>query len=343
MGLFDKLKNIFFEEEYIEVEEPVKKEKAVTVAKKIETPEAKKAKEEAISREVESMKIDEIDDEPVEEVSREVVKEIDKEVDKEKDYRFPMDFDERDFQVDDRVTNDSNLNVNEEIATAPSIPEEGPVYQEKTVYKEKTIYKERIPYSEESVSEYHGLGSGLYEGAEKKEKKLGFTPSPIISPIYGILDKNYKKEEIVTKKEVRLSVTTSRKVDLDSVREKAYGDLANDITESIHEEVVEEEEKTPVFEDNLLYDLNEDDSPAVKTVTVGDAEEYFNDLGLEYNVDYKVEKEKKEEEIPVVTRRADRTKEIDLEDDSNLNDYDSNDSDDSNLFDLIDSMYEDKE
>lgn len=342
MGLFDKLKNIFFEEEYVEVEEPVKKEKVVTVAKKIETPEAKKAKEEAISREVESIKIDEIEDEPV----QDVVKEVEKEVEKEKDYRFPMDFDERDFQVEDRIVNEPNVSVSEDLSSDDSISVDIPVYQEKTVYKEKTAYKERIPYNEEHVSEYHGLGNGLYEGAEKKEKKLGFTPSPIISPIYGILDKNYKKEEIVTKKEVRLSVTTSKKVDLDSVREKAYGDLANDITESIHEEVVEEEEKAPVFEDNLLYDLNEDDSPAVKVVTVGDAEEYFNDLGLEYNVDYKVEKEKKEEEISNVTRRADRIKKFDLDDEvvsNSIDEYDNSDSDDSNLFDLIDSMYEDKE
>ena len=63
---------------------------------------------------------------------------------------------------------------------------------------------------------------------------MNFTPSPIISPIYGILDKNYKKEEIVTKKEVRLSVASTKKVDLDYVREKAYGYLANDISESIH-------------------------------------------------------------------------------------------------------------
>ena len=35
-----------------------------------------------------------------------------------------------------------------------------------------------------------------------------------------------------------------------------------------------------------MLDIN-DDTPAVPKVTVGDAEEYFEDLGLEYNVDYK--------------------------------------------------------
>mgnify|MGYP003291551402 CR=1 FL=1 len=37
---------------------------------------------------------------------------------------------------------------------------------------------------------------GLYE---KKEDRTYFKPSPIISPIYGILDKNYKKEDVVAK------------------------------------------------------------------------------------------------------------------------------------------------
>ena len=45
---------------------------------------------------------------------------------------------------------------------------------------------------------------------------------------------------------------------------------------------VEEEE-----EENLLVDLSDEkDKPEVKEITMGDALEYFQDLGLEYNVDY---------------------------------------------------------
>jgi hypothetical protein len=29
------------------------------------------------------------------------------------------------------------------------------------------------------------------------------------------------------------------------------------------------------------------DKPGIDKVTIGDAEEYFEDLGLEYNIDYK--------------------------------------------------------
>lgn len=39
-----------------------------------------------------------------------------------------------------------------------------------------------------------------YKITTKKEEKKPFTPSPVISPVYGILDKNYTKDSIVDKK-----------------------------------------------------------------------------------------------------------------------------------------------
>lgn len=75
--------------------------------------------------------------------------------------------------------------------------------------------------------------------------KKTFTPSPIISPVYGILDKNYTKDDIVDKKggmkrekvvkpvvkkeEVvtieQAEAVANLEVDIDSVRKKAYGGL----------------------------------------------------------------------------------------------------------------------
>ena len=224
----------------------------------------------------------------------------------------------------------------EDFRTEPVIEEE-PV---RTVYREeptRTIYKEepsRHLYNEEpkrdeySKYTFENERVPLYEGREEKKDKPIFRPTPIISPIYGILDKNYKKEEIVTKKPIVLSTSSSRRMDLDQVREKAYGDLASDITASMEEEKVEAKEEESVSE-NTFYDLNID-SPAVERVTVGDAEEYFNDLGLEYNVDYK------DNSIERATgRRSVRNEKKELEDDDT--------SLENNLFDLIESMYEDKE
>lgn len=72
--------------------------------------------------------------------------------------------------------------------------------------------------------------------------KKPFTPSPVISPVYGILDKNYKKDDIVDKQggmkrekivkpivhkneEEQAKTSTLYEVDIDSVRKKAYGEL----------------------------------------------------------------------------------------------------------------------
>lgn len=339
MKLFDKLKNVFFEEEYVEVEEQPKapsKEK-VTVAKKIETPEVKKEETPVVKPQ-----------EPVKEVKIEETKELDKPV-KDNDFKFPIGFDDKDFEVE--KTMELERPVREEVQQV-EVQEEKPqeetrqsryqeqAYQE-TSYQEpvyqENVTKESNPYhgKDENKDAYHGL----YKGRENKDKP-GFTLSPIISPVYGILNKNYKKDEILTKKEIRLSQISTKKADLDLVREKAYGDLAGDISASIEEVTTIEETKEPVEEpkeeikekEDLLYDLNDNDSPVVKTVTVGDAEEYFHDLGLEYNVDYKVEKEE-------VKEKEEGLKEVS----ENKMSIEENNEDEKNLFDLIDSMYEDKE
>ena len=304
----------------------------MTVAKKIETPETRK-KEDYVERE-----------KPI--VTHEIIEEKVVEEPKERDF-FPMSFDDKDFEIDKTMELEEPVRetrVERHIEPKEEIKEEPPVVEERKeeYHYGETIYQEPVQTTREEKEPYHRL----YEGRDKEEKQ-GFTPSPIISPIYGILNKNYKKEEIVTKKEVRLSQFSNKKADLDLVREKAYGDLAGDISASIEEE----KKVTPKEEvkEDLLYDLNDEESPTVKVVTMGDAEEYFHDLGLEYNVDYKVEKEeeknhKEEVKEPPKEELKEETELIDahVKEDNKINLDESND-DDKNLFDLIDSMYEDKE
>ena len=352
MGLFDKLKNVFFEEEYVEVEEQKPPKEKVTVAKKIETPEVRK-REETIDIEAEEK----------EEKHEEEIKE-------EKDFKFPMD--DKDFEME------KTLEIYEPLKSEPEKVEE-PVKEEPYVEIKETREDRYEPYNneelptvdkiekEEQLEEqreaprpYEGLRNHeteehrLYEGSKEKEEQRTFKPSPIISPIYGILNKNYTKEEIMTKKEIRLSQVTTKKADLDLVREKAYGELAGDISASIEEdtnntkEEKEKEKEVKEEKEDLVYDLNDDESPTVKVVTVGDAEEYFNDLGLEYNVDYKVEnKEEPEEEIVDIEEKEEKVhneEKIEKEkEDDDEDKKESTDEDDKNLFDLIDSMYEDEE
>ena len=316
MGVFDKLKNVFFEEEYVEVEEPIKKPKKekTTIAKKVDLPEMPKIREEKTPREIE------IEEEVVERVEKKGS--IEREIKNEKSFKFPMTFEEDDFMVD-------SYDRKKEEKTSRT-------FSDKEPQKHDNLYNSK---KEEPIKTDYTY-SGLYEGGDYKKEQKVFKPTPIISPIYGILDKNYKKEEIVQKKEIRLSAP-SKKVDLDMVREKAYGDLVSDITASMMDNETSNDTKEPIVdtkvendvEETTLYDLTDDASPVVNSVTVGDAEEYFNDLGLEYNVDYKDHSKEK-----ATGRRSTRIK----EEETNKKEEKKEEVEDS-LFDLIDSMYQESE
>ena len=329
MGLFDKLKNVFFEEEEVDLDEKEETRK-IPVAKKIDVPEVK-------TKEVEHT------EEKKEETSNRL--ELDKNIEKtepEKDFKFPMGFDDKDFEVEKTIEIFGPIKEKEEIEPEVEIKEEvvsdeppmaEPVVEEDYHYEE-TRYHE--PEPDVKIEETREIYHKLYEGREKPEEKSKFTPSPIISPIFGVLNQNYKKEEIVTREEKKKTEVAIKKDNVDMVLEKAYGDLAGEISASIDDEIIdihEDDNKEVKEKEDLLYDLNEEESPTVKTVTVGDAEEYFNDLGLEYNVDYKIEKEEeKKEESPVRSKRVEK---LDIDD--------TNKEDDKNLFDLIDAMYEDED
>ena len=328
MGLLNKIKGIFIEEVEEETEENTvqleKIKEKTPVAKKIENPvqpveEKKEEKEEPIVDPVSEIQ------ENVSEETKEFSRPIELNVTEEVEHRFPMEFDDKDFEMD--YTGKIEI-----IQDTPSVPESEP----EPVKEEPILYHGRR--SEREI-EYHyesPIGVEPYEN----NKKTGFQRSPIISPVYGILDKNYRKEEIVSKREIRLT-TNNKKGDLDLVREKAYGELANDITDSINEEkeTKEEVKEEKVDKDNLFYDLSEDASPSVKVVTVGDAEEYFNDLGLEYNVDYKVAKEEpvEEDKEEEVIEDFDDIKEEPKKEVKEEKEEESKTDDE--LFDLIDAMY----
>lgn len=64
---------------------------------------------------------------------------------------------------------------------------------------------------------------------EKKEVKKVFKPTPIISPVYGILDKNYHKEDIKTRHNSLNNTYYNKDVSIDDVRKKAYGTLEDDL------------------------------------------------------------------------------------------------------------------
>ena len=60
-----------------------------------------------------------------------------------------------------------------------------------------------------------------------------FKPTPIISPVWGVLDKDYKKEEI-KEKEISNDSLSSSVTSYDTVRRKAYGTLEDELEDTLN-------------------------------------------------------------------------------------------------------------
>ena len=401
MGVFDKLKNALFEVEYVEVDEEPKKEKK---EKKEKPKKEEPVNDKPIAKKIvlpgkKEEKISKIQEEELVDQNFEA-RPKDENIKEENNNSFKF-MDDADFKVDDEPIVKSVEEVNEtelleggytpvnnvperetHVDTSVSYHGVSPVANEdnhlssiNSPYRPKE--RESRPYGMDpsyrvSIKEY-----GSYENSDDRD---GFRPSPIISPIYGILDKNYKKEDVVSKKEVRITSNyTRRNMNVDDIRNKAYGKEKVESVETT--EPIEEEHN----EEPTMVDLtNDKEKPEVKELTVGDAMEYFQDLGLEYNVDYvdatnksgaqKVEEEKEEksevlpdveekpksekkvikkkevkktEELPEVEEDVpevvEDTVEVEIKPVEEKNESSEELLDDDNLFDLIDSMYkEDK-
>ena len=206
MGFLSKLKNVFFEEEEIEVEEKPKKEKPI--AKKVELPkrEKRKAEEEQITSNEDLSKR-----EQEEEIFTEVeVGETYTPREKKQGFKFPVlledDLIEEEIKVEEKPMRRSERKEKVE-----------PLYKEKVETKkvEKEVDRDH-PFNNSYTRDLNSVDYSLHDS---KNDVKGFKPSPIISPIYGVLDKNYKKEEIHDKKETHTTSFsfTNDKLDLDSV------------------------------------------------------------------------------------------------------------------------------
>ena len=95
---------------------------------------------------------------------------------------------------------------------------------------------------------------------EKVEKKV-FKPTPIISPVYGILDKNYHKEDIKQKNNSKESAYSNNKeVSIDDIRKKAFGTLEDDLEVTLfgeQKEQINDTEEIDMF-DELMEEKPEE-------------------------------------------------------------------------------------
>lgn len=279
MGLFNKLKEILFDEETVEIPVITKNEKQEE-ERKVKEPPKREARrepekisklddEEVIIRKIETPKRSAPSDDDLFEMPK--LKETQKaEVQPEpkkqpKTFTFPV--------FDDDEIKEKKPEPKEEKRTTSRVLKEEPTPKKKEKEPRKASgYTNAYDYSYgkykgDYKSNRESNQAVLKSALETKEVRKSFTPSPIISPVYGVLNENYKKEDIVSKSEKKETSRTTV-LDLDSVRRKAYGTLEDEIELSLtqtSEIPVREEEPKYVDEneglsiDDLLVDNTEED------------------------------------------------------------------------------------
>ena len=187
--------------------------------------------------------------------------------------------------------------------------------------KPKIIQKEEVkPIEKPKTTSYDNIRTyAKYE--EKKEERnepKKFKPTPVISPIYGVLDKNYTKEDLVIDSTVKQKPV--KKVDYDTVRKRAYSNVYSN----------EEDEKSIFFNlDEQTKKEEKKDDDEVKII--------YNDVTLDDEKDESVTIGQKMEAY-----EKSISKDVDFEDD----DEDAtilSETKEQDLFNLIDNMYNSEE
>ena len=184
--------------------------------------------------------------------------------------------------IKDDVPEEKTVTTFEEFV--PKVDIKKPIIFDEDDFKvEEPVYKESIKVKEEPKSLYGGYG---LRDEKTKEK---FKPSPVISPVYGLLHKeDLERQELPSKSLDSLFKEEKQEVNFDAIRQKAYG---------VKEEVKTDELVSEDTSTDLFFEMK-DDVVGVDKVTIGDAEEYYQDLGLEYNIDYKdADKEKEKQKM----------------------------------------------
>lgn len=277
MGLMDKFKNLFTDEEISEEEEndpieikEIKKEEVHQLPTFMREKIEQEKKEELKSNtDINGVKKD---------LKLESILEDKKE---ENTFKFPIDLEDADF-VETRSRQTLHGSNRESVGT-------------NNVLINNYEY-EKKPKREVSKSP---KVSELYKDKRKEEKTdKKFRATPIISPIYGVLDKNYTPNDMECSKGDNLETHRhSKNVDFDSVRKKAYGSLTQEIKENLMCENCEylkeakecqkakEQEKCSKKDDfdvsSLVYEAMEARNYN-KDITLNEACENYYDYGVEY-------------------------------------------------------------
>ncbi len=288
MSFFDKLKNVLFEDEEEVSEETSPKEEVKTdevrfSSKPKETKVLEPPKEEAKETTV-FQSFDEEEFDRIAAINKNRLLERDRKAREEKERQ------EREQEISRKeAINSSRENYRryEELRYGKSSTKDTTEYH-KTSEVQQNIYNKPL--------------------ASKEEPKK-FRPSPVISPVYGVLGENYKKEDILPR--ASSEGTLPKIMDVDNVRKKAFGILEQnmDTNEALQDFKGDSEIPLEKIDENLDEDI------MGKTIKI-DVDDVKNELD-------------KKEEIDSSDTKASVKK-----DDEAL---------EKDLFNLIDSMYETRE
>ena len=283
MGLFSKVKDILFEEE--EVTEAIPKIKEEPVAKRIEKKEMVEPMIEEETVEIKKVVKEEFEEKPV---SIDTVSDDD--LFGEKTFPF-QDFDEEEF---------SNSFPKKDFPNPALSRTQKPKSVNVLDYERNKKAERRTEFERPVIN-----------STTVDRKK--FKPSPIISPVYGILNEDYRIEDIKNRNEEDL-------LTIEEVRKKAF------------EQTEEIPKVRETLEDTVTVKIKEPEEEKIQKVkTIDDLLEDTSDevIDIKPTQDEEIDIQYAEVKEPVYEEKADR-----FEEDETL---------ENDLFDLIDSMYDQRE
>ncbi len=305
MSIFKKLKDVLFEEE--EYTEPIKiredKREEVPIRPR-QVEQVEKKEEKIVFKDEEEIPTSPKTNPSLGQASESRVTRAESERElfkKENTFEFPS-FDEEEFQSSMRK-NKPTTNVLE--------------------YERKKSVETRSDY---------GRYDKIVEKEYKEKKK--FTPSPIISPVYGILNQDYKAEDIIDK-------TDKSILDFESVRKKAFEPK---ITKEEKKEEISIPKVCDIIDEPVVTFFEEKDNIKVEEEKTKDDYKTINDLLEEASDEVPLDDTLEipvsnnldviEEELEKIDEHSEKEKTLE---------EDLEETKDNELFELIDSMYEERE
>jgi len=295
MGLFGKLKNILFEDDdeveempvYTKEEVEEVKEEVLTAEpvqteeiKPVEAPKLHNVKRD-IDMTFEEDVLGEIPgafDNIVPPTKEELPKEVVAPPVEEKKSIFPS-FDEAEFErLNPRVNHNESKATQREMVRRVDMPVNN--YTDVNARQANNNFSSTNVREEQRDPDRYKINTGTIVNGKKP-----FTPSPVISPVYGILDKNYTKEDIVDRKgglkrekSNKLPIRKERTIEeaeksleeeevvvsIDSVRKKAYGDeieLPKEHKREEHRKVSVEKEEVKKPSEEVYEEVAKEEIP----------------------------------------------------------------------------------